>query len=51
MGFKLSSDSVFQYFRQKGEVGNGPEVVHSVRVLSRFFEDGGDGSQFERLGN
>lgn len=40
VGVELCGDSTFQYFRQKGEVGDGPEVAHGVRLECRFFEDG-----------
>lgn len=35
----------------KREIGDGSEITHDIRVKSRFFEDGGDSSQFERLGS
>lgn len=39
---------MFQYFRQEGETGDGPKITHGIRIESRFFEDEGDSSQFER---
>lgn len=45
VGVELSGDSTFQYFRQEGEVGDGPEVAHGVKVESRSFEDGCDRSR------
>lgn len=36
VGVELCGDSTFQYFRQKGEVGDGPEVAHGVRLECRF---------------
>ena len=48
---ELSGDGTFQYFGQEGKVGDGPEVAHGVRVESRFFEDGGDGGQFQGVGD
>lgn len=32
VGCELSGDSTFQYFRQTGEVGNGLEVGHDIRI-------------------
>lgn len=37
---------MFKYFRQEGEVGDGLEAAHGVRVESRLFENGGNCSQF-----
>lgn len=51
MGFDLGGNSMLQYFRQEREIGDGPEIVHGIRVKTRFFEDGGDSSQFEYLGD
>lgn len=44
VGWELSGDSMFQCFRQRGEVGNAMEIGRDIRVQSRFFEDGGDSS-------
>lgn len=35
----------------EGGIGDGLEIVHDIRVESRFFEGGDDSSQFECLGN
>lgn len=41
MAFDLGCDDMFYDFGQKGEVGNGLDVAHDIRVEFGLFDDGG----------
>lgn len=51
MSFELGCYDTFESFGQEWQIGDGTEVCYIVRVKTRFFEDGGDGCQLERLGH
>lgn len=47
VSFDLGGDGAFQYFRQKGEIGDGSVVVGDVGVEAGLFEDGCNRGEFE----